>query len=143
MPSIDFDETSAPVVKLTSIQILCTLAVQLKLYFHHLDVDTAFLYGPLKEKIYMRLPKGCGSNSGKIVQLLCSIYRLKQASRVWNKLLNKVLGEIGYKRIHADFCIYVFRDGDHLCFLAVYVDDMGMLGNNLDVMAEHKNLLRK
>ena len=28
-----------------------------------------------------------------------------------------------------------------ICFLAVYVDDMGLLGNNLDVIGQHKLLL--
>jgi len=143
MPGVDFDETFAPVVKLTSIQILCALAVRLKLYFHHLDVDVAFLNGPLEEELYMRLPEGAGINSGKIVQLLHSIYGLKQASRVWNELLDAALKEIGYTHIHADFCIYVFQDGDSICFLAVYVDDMGLLGNNLNVMDEHKKKLGK
>ena len=77
---MDFDETFAPVVKLTSIRILCALASLLKLHFHHLDVDTAFLNGLLQEEIYMRLPQGIGLNSGKFVHLLCSIYGLKQAS---------------------------------------------------------------
>ena len=82
VPGMDFDETFAPVVKLTSICVLCTLAVTLNLQFHHLDVNTAFLNGILKEEIYMHLPQGVGPNPGKIVQLLCSIYGLKQASQV-------------------------------------------------------------
>ena len=57
---MDFDETFTPVVKLTSIQILCALALLLKLHFHYLDVDTAFLNGILQEEIYMRLPQGIG-----------------------------------------------------------------------------------
>ena len=53
MPGIDFDGTFAPVIKLTSIHIMCALAVCLKLHFHHLDVNTAFLNSPLQEEIYM------------------------------------------------------------------------------------------
>jgi hypothetical protein len=143
IPNIDFDETFAPVVKLTSVRVLCALAVRLKLHFHHLDVDTAFLNGELEEEIYVRLPEGCGINSGKIVRLLKSLYGLKQASRVWNNLLDKVLKKIGYRRIHADYCIYVYRRNNVIGFLAVYVDDMGLLGNSLEFMAEHKELLRQ
>jgi Reverse transcriptase (RNA-dependent DNA polymerase) len=40
IPGVDFKETFAPVVKLTSIRILCALAVRLGLHFHHLDVQT-------------------------------------------------------------------------------------------------------
>lgn len=141
MPGIDFDETFAPVVKLTSIRILCALAVRLKMFFHHLDFDTAFLNGLLKEEIYMRMPEGAGVNSGKIVRLLRSIYGLKQASRIWNKLLDAELGRLGYTRIHADHCIYVFHNDNDVCFLAVYVDDMALLSSSLELMAKHKKLL--
>ena len=77
MPVINFDETFAPVVKLTSICIMCTLAVKLKLHFHHLNVDTAFLNGHLEDDIYMRIPEGCGEDTGKTVKLNRSLYGLK------------------------------------------------------------------
>ena len=93
---MDFDETFAPVVKLTPIHVLCALAVTLNLHFHHLDVNTAFLNGILKEEIYMCFPQGVGPNSGKIVRLLRSIYGLKQASRVWNELLDHELGKLDF-----------------------------------------------
>ena len=53
MPGIDFDETFSPVVKLTSICVLCALAVQSGLHFHHLDVETAFLNGALDATLYL------------------------------------------------------------------------------------------
>ena len=48
MPRIDFDQVLLPVVKLTSIHILCSLAVCLQLHSHHLDVNAAFLNGKLQ-----------------------------------------------------------------------------------------------
>ena len=141
VPGMDFDETFAPVVKLTSIRILCALTLLLKLHLHHLDVDTAFLNGILQEEIYMRLPQGIGLNSGKFVRLLRSIYGLKQASRVWNELLDTELGKLGFKRITADYCIYVYRKGKEICFLALYVDDMGMLASDLHFMKKLKKLI--
>jgi hypothetical protein len=141
MPGIDFDETFAPVVKLTSIRVLCALATRLGLHFHHLDVETAFLNGKLDVELYLRLPKDCGNCSGQLGHLFRSLYGLKQASRIWNELLDEELLKLGYKRIHADYCIYVFRRGNVICFLAVYVDDMGLLSNDLKMMAEHKFLL--
>ena len=57
MPGIDFYETFAPVVapvvKLTSIHVLCALAVFSGLHFHHLDVETAFLNGALDATLYL------------------------------------------------------------------------------------------
>ena len=113
----------------------------LKLHFYHLDVNTAFLNGILQEEIYMHLPQGIGLNSGKFFCLLRSIYGLKQASRVWNELLDTELGKLGFKRITADYCIYVYREGKEICFLAVYVDDMGMLTSDLHFMKKLKKLI--
>jgi len=122
---------------------MCALALQLKLHFHHLDVDTAFLNGPLEEELYMCMPEGSGSLTRKIVWLCRSIYGLKQASHVWSELLDAELKKISYIQIHADFCIYIFRDGNTICFLTVYVDDMGLWGNDLRIMQHHKLLLSK
>ena len=143
IPGIDFEETFAPVVKLTSVCILCALATLLDLHFHHLDVDTAFLNGTLEEEIYMRMPKGIGRYSGKIVRLLWSIYGLKQASRIWNQLLDIELAKLGFHCITADYCIYILRSGNNVCFLAVYVDDMGLLCNNLMFMEKQKKEIGK
>jgi hypothetical protein len=90
-PEIDFDETFATAVKHTSIRIMCTLAVHLNLHFHHLDVDAAFLNGPLEEGIYLRIPEDSGELTGKVVRL-----------PVWNELLDAELQKIGYIRIHAN-----------------------------------------
>lgn len=139
MPGLDFDEVFSPVVKLTSIRVLCALAVRLGLHFHHLDVDTAFLNGELEEELYMRLPNGISEHSGKIVRLRRSIYGLKQASRVWNKLLDAELEKLGFRRIHADYCIYVLQRGKSICFIAVYVDDIGILCDDLKFMQEIKH----
>lgn len=141
MPGLDFDEVFAPVVKLTSLRVLCALAVQLQLYFHHLDVDTAFLNGALEDELYMRLPNGIGALSGKLVKLLRSIYGLKQASRIWNELLDAELRKLGFRRIHADYCIYVLHKDGHICFIAVYVDDMGILCDDLKFMEKVKKLI--
>ena len=95
IPGLDFDETFAPVVKLTSIRILCALAVRLRLHFHHLDVETAFLNGKLDNELYLKLPHDCGKFSGQLKRLHKSMYGLKQASRVWNILLDEEVSKIG------------------------------------------------
>jgi Reverse transcriptase (RNA-dependent DNA polymerase) len=141
IPGVNFEETFTPVVKLMSICILCALAVRLRLHFHHLDVEMAFLNGDLDVELFLWFPKGCEEKSGQVIRLRRSIYRLKQASNIWNDLGDKELGTISYKRLNADFCLYIYRKGAITCFLAVYIDDMAILGNNLEVMRKHKELL--
>jgi Reverse transcriptase (RNA-dependent DNA polymerase) len=108
VPGLDFDETYAPVVKLTSIHILLTLALKEGLlHIHQMDVETSFLNGPLHEEIYICLPDGV-EGAGKIKRLCQAIYGLKQSPRVWNDLLDKELRTHHYERCHTDYCIYVF-----------------------------------
>lgn len=53
---IDYEETFAPVARISSFRFILSLAVQYNLKIHQMDVKTAFLNGRLKEEIYMRLP---------------------------------------------------------------------------------------
>eukprot|EP00873_Tetraselmis_striata_P024497 jgi/Tetstr1/444761/TSEL_032609.t1 len=55
---IDYAETFAPTVKFTTIRVLFAIAVQYGWSIHEVDVDTAFLYAPVEEEIYMRPPPG-------------------------------------------------------------------------------------
>ena len=47
----------APVIKLTSIQIMLAIMTNLGLELDHLDVETAFLNGKINKEIYMQAPK--------------------------------------------------------------------------------------
>ena len=49
---IDYNETFAPVVKIQSLRLLITIAVNEGLEIHHIDISTAFLYGELTEEVY-------------------------------------------------------------------------------------------
>ncbi|CAL2226287.1 unnamed protein product [Prunus armeniaca] len=50
---IDFEEIFSPVVKMSSIQVVLSLAASLNLKIEQLDVKTVFLHGDLEEEIYM------------------------------------------------------------------------------------------
>ena len=63
-----------------------------------------FLHPDLDEEIYMELPEGYKLN-GDICQLK-SIYGLKQASRAWNKKLDKLLKDFKFKQSNFDPCVY-------------------------------------
>ena len=62
-------------------RLLSAIACELNLDVCHFDVERAFVQSKLDEDVFLRLPKGYGSLSGKIVRLNKSLYGLKQASR--------------------------------------------------------------
>ena len=96
---IDYTNTFAPVIRLTSIRITLAIATHLDLKIDHLDVETAFLNGKINEEIYMQVPKGfekLGLDLGSLWRLHGSLYGLKQAPLIWNKLLNNILKSFGW-----------------------------------------------
>ena len=140
----DYTETYSPVAKFTSIRLLLAIAVQLGLYIHQMDVDTAFLNAPIDEHIWVKVPDGTNLPPGDngVYKLLKSLYGLKQAPRCWNNMLNQYLIDEKFERLEADPCLYVKvltinENGivkTQFMIVAIYVDD-------LIIAASTKNLI--
>jgi hypothetical protein len=58
IPGNDFQENHSPVVNDTTFHTLLVLKILLKLEAGQFDIETAFLYGELEEKLCMELPEG-------------------------------------------------------------------------------------
>jgi hypothetical protein len=94
---VDFQETFSPVARFTTMRVLLTMAADMDLEVHQLDIKTAFLNGYLDGEIYMEQPEGhvvegeSTRTQGGSTRLVCRLHRslheLKQASRAWNERL--------------------------------------------------------
>lgn len=141
---VDYSETYAPVVKLSSIRVLLALVAELELLLHQMDVVTAFLNGELKELVYMEQPEGFeqGDPAKLVCLLLKSIYGLKQSPRAWyGKIDDFFVKHLGMERNPADDCIYVRRKGGHILIIALYVDDLLIACSDESILSETKREL--
>ncbi|GKF36824.1 gag-pol polyprotein [Tanacetum coccineum] len=55
---IDFEESLAPVARLEAVWLFIAYAAHKSFTVYQMDVKTTFLYGPLKEKVYVNQPDG-------------------------------------------------------------------------------------
>lgn len=120
---VDFDETFAPVARLSTIRALLAIAIKEGLEIYQVDVDSAYLYGEIDKEIYMMAPPGFDLK-GDVLLLLKAIYGLKQAGKIWNTVLHKALIDAGFTVTTVDPCLYLYRLGDVVIIIAVYVDDI-------------------
>jgi hypothetical protein len=142
---IDYTETFAPVAKFTSIRCLMAIAAKDDMEIHQMDVKTAYLNGDLNEEIYMVQPEGFEQVGGEtlVCKLNKSLYGLKQAGRMWYFKIDETFKELGFKRSDADHSIYVRITGDTKVYIALYVDDLIVVCNDLEVLEDLKKGLSK
>ena len=78
---------------------------------------------------FLRLWKGCGDLSGKVVRLNKILYGLKQASRTWHAHLTTCLKRLGFEQCMTDVCVFrVIEDGRVAITAVVHVDDTFAVG---------------
>ena len=123
---LDFLETFAPVIRYESLRLLLSVAAQQSLCLTQFDVSTAFLYGTLKEEIFMTQPEGHDDGSGRVCRLIKGLYGLRQSPRAWNENMHETLTTMGFQQLTADACVYKKSSSRHPILLSLFVDD-GML----------------
>jgi len=130
---IDYNETFSPTIKYRSQRLIQALAATLGYCVRQIDIGNAFLYGTLKETIYMSQPEGyiispndpTSNNEIMICKLIKSLYGTKQAPREWNTTLDDfIINTLGMKSCIHDPCVYVKSTSSHrIILLSVFVDD--------------------
>nr|GEU66776.1 hypothetical protein [Tanacetum cinerariifolium] len=90
---IYFEESFASVARLEAVRLFIAYAAHKPFTVYQMDVKTAFLYGPLKEEVYVNQPYGfvdpCYPD--KLYHLKKALYGLKQALRAWYDELSNFL----------------------------------------------------
>jgi hypothetical protein len=131
---IDFEETFAPVARISSVRLILAIAVANNYEIHQMDVTAAYLNGRLEEEIYLQQPEGFEdkNNPDGVYRLRRALYGLKQAGRTWYKTLRETLtDQLGFQQAHWDHSVYTRMAGDEMVILIVYVDDLLVIGRDM------------
>ena len=129
---LDYHEIFSPVARFVSIRILFAIAAKKNFFTRHLDVQTAFLHGNLKEEVYLKQPDGfiTKGNEKKVCKLNKAIYDLKQGSKTWSEKLDVILKSLNFKQSQHDLCIYQFSKDASIIYIAVFVNDIFVFSNS-------------
>lgn len=136
----DFQETFAPVLNGASFRYVLDLAARTGMKLHSLDVSNAFVQSDVDKDVYVSQIPGYPMEPGFCYKLRKSLYGLKQAPLLWNKELDSYVKSLGFIK-SSDPCLYYKREGDKLCIIAIYVDDI-IVGAHENI-EELKSLLGK
>ena len=121
----DFQETFAPVARMTSQRIVIAIATTENLELYTVDVDNAYLNGVIDTKLYMRQPVGFEEpgHKGLVCELDKGLYGLKQAGNIWNAAIHAYILELGFSRTSADLCVYTVDKFGTRMAIGLHVDD--------------------
>jgi len=109
------------------------------LKIQQMDVKGAYLNGVLKEKVYMRQPEGYEDGTGRVCELIKTLYGLKQSGQEWNRELDEKLKKFSFQWLCSDPCVYIKRDGNELTIIAVWVDDLLLIMKPNELMEQTKS----
>nr|GEX63922.1 uncharacterized mitochondrial protein AtMg00810-like [Tanacetum cinerariifolium] len=82
---IDYEEVFAPVARIEAIRLFLAYASFMGFLVYQIDVKSAFLYGTIKEEVYVCQPPGF-EDPDKVYKVVKSLYGLHQALRAWSMI---------------------------------------------------------
>jgi hypothetical protein len=140
---LDFDETYAPVARLESIRILLTYATYHGFKLYQMDVESAFLNGPIKEEVYVEQPPSFEDSEypNHVYKLSKALYGLKQAPRAWYECLRDFLITNGFKVGKVDPTLFTKTIAKDLFVCQIYVDDIIFGSTNKSTYEEFSRIM--
>eukprot|EP00261_Vitis_vinifera_P032956 XP_019074199.1 PREDICTED: uncharacterized protein LOC109122214 [Vitis vinifera] len=120
---IDYEETFAPVARISSVCALLAVAAARKWDLFQMDVKNAFLNGDLSEEVYMQPPPGLSIESNKVCHLRRALYGLKQAPCAWFAKFSSIIFRLGYTASPYDSALFLRRTDKGTILLLLFTDD--------------------
>src|SRR3954462_6993518 len=68
---------------------------------------------------------------------------VEEASQSWNQRFDKVIKSFGFIQTYGEACVYKKVSGSSVAFLILYVDDILLIGNDIELLDSIKAYLNK
>ncbi|GKD49760.1 ribonuclease H-like domain-containing protein, partial [Tanacetum coccineum] len=109
---IDYDEVFAPVARIEAIRLFLAYASFKDFMVYQMDVKSAFLYGKIKEEVYVCQPPGFEDPDfpDRVYKVEKALYGLHQAPRAWYETLSTYLLDNGFQRGKIDKTLFIRRN---------------------------------
>ncbi|GJX15810.1 putative ribonuclease H-like domain-containing protein [Tanacetum coccineum] len=93
---------------------------------YQMDVKSAFLYGKIKEEVYVCQPLGFEDPNipDRVYKVENALYGLHQAPRAWYETLSTYLLDNGFQREKIDKTLFIKKDKGDIMLVQVYVNDI-------------------
>ncbi|GJT52334.1 putative ribonuclease H-like domain-containing protein [Tanacetum coccineum] len=142
---IDYDEVFALVDKIEAIRIFLTFASYMGFTVYQMDVKSTFLYGTIKEEVYVHQPSGFvdPAHPNKVYKVIKALYGLHQAPRAWYETLSSFLMENGFRRGTIDKTLFIKKKKSDIMLVQVYVDDIIFGSTKQSMCTEFEDCMHK
>nr|GFA19822.1 putative ribonuclease H-like domain-containing protein [Tanacetum cinerariifolium] len=135
---IDYEEVFAPVARIESIRLFLAYASFMGFMVYQMDVKSAFLYGTIKEVVYVCQPLGFKDPDYPDKAL----YGLHQAPRAWYETLANYLLENSFQSGKIDQTLFIKRKKDDILLVQIYVDGIIFGSTNKDLCKAFEKLMK-
>ncbi|GJR55378.1 putative ribonuclease H-like domain-containing protein, partial [Tanacetum coccineum] len=142
---IDYDEVFAPVARIEAIRLFLAYASYMNFTVYQMDVKSTFLYGTIKEEVYVSQPPGFVDPEfpNKVYKVEKALYGLHQAPRAWYETLSNYLLENGFRRGTIDKTLFIKKIKNDILLVQVYVDDIIFGSTKKSLSIEFEQLMHK
>ncbi|GJY94350.1 retrovirus-related pol polyprotein from transposon TNT 1-94 [Tanacetum coccineum] len=140
---IDFERVHSHSARLEAVRLFIAYAAHKSFTVYQMDVKTAFLYGPLKEEVYVNQPDGFVDpyHPDKVYRLKKALYGLKQAPRAWYDELSNFLVSEGFSKGSIDPTLFITKHREDILLVQIYVDDIIFGSTNPKLSKRFGNLM--
>lgn len=128
-----------------TLRTLYALAAKDDLEMAQFDIETAFLNGKMKHRVYVQQVTGFrrSSKPNHVMELDKSLYRTCQAHREFNEDLDDKLKQIGFTVCPVNNSLYTLRSGPSFIHIPMHVDDGMAFSNDKALLNDFREKLKQ